>query len=317
MIRSFRNSITSVLLVVCVTILTALCTETLTAQTDNKVSDVAHLGPQVIWVPESNVPLQLANAGEARAMLVNSTRYMHLNYRYHELKYIPESVQVTAKEIRVDAYGKKNELIHLQYSFSDGQRFMAGCSDYYCYLYLTPDGGDLLFTHEQEMSYGFNFGSTAVGKSFPAKLCSKYSNSEAVECVRAAAHFASAANALMRSSTLANFNAESFRKNAAAWRVLAVKPEIPDDVRTQRLLAEDAIKNNRPEEALGHYDEGLGLDPTWAQGWFNAAMIAGQMVLYADAVAYMQNYLELMPDAPDAQAARDQVTIWKYKAKTK
>jgi hypothetical protein len=28
----------------------------------------------------------------------------------------------------------------------------------------------------------------------------------------------------------------------------------------------------------------------------------------------MQNYLELLPNAPDAHAARDQITIWQYKA---
>ena len=29
----------------------------------------------------------------------------------------------------------------------------------------------------------------------------------------------------------------------------------------------------------------------------------------------MQAYLELMPDAADAQAARDQIAMWQYKAK--
>jgi hypothetical protein len=28
----------------------------------------------------------------------------------------------------------------------------------------------------------------------------------------------------------------------------------------------------------------------------------------------MQNYLELLPDAPDAKSARDQIDLWKYKA---
>jgi hypothetical protein len=29
----------------------------------------------------------------------------------------------------------------------------------------------------------------------------------------------------------------------------------------------------------------------------------------------MQAYLELVPDAPDAQAARDQIAIWQFRAK--
>ena len=28
----------------------------------------------------------------------------------------------------------------------------------------------------------------------------------------------------------------------------------------------------------------------------------------------MQNYLVLLPNAPDAQAVRDQIAVWKYKA---
>jgi hypothetical protein len=31
----------------------------------------------------------------------------------------------------------------------------------------------------------------------------------------------------------------------------------------------------------------------------------------------LQNYLELVPDAKDAQAARDQLEIWKMKAREK
>jgi hypothetical protein len=58
----------------------------------------------------------------------------------------------------------------------------------------------------------------------------------------------------------------------------------------------------------------VGLDPTWAQGWFNAALVAAQLNLFSDAILYMQNYLEVAPDAADAASARDQIKVWKYKA---
>ena len=35
---------------------------------------------------------------------------------------------------------------------------------------------------------------------------------------------------------------------------------------------------------------------------------------YTDAVEHMQNYLELLPNATDAQSARDQIDLWKFKA---
>jgi hypothetical protein len=53
----------------------------------------------------------------------------------------------------------------------------------------------------------------------------------------------------------------------------------------------------------------------WPQGWFNAAVVAASLGYYADAAEHMQSYLELMPDAPDAQSARDQIAMWQYKAK--
>jgi regulator of sirC expression with transglutaminase-like and TPR domain len=36
---------------------------------------------------------------------------------------------------------------------------------------------------------------------------------------------------------------------------------------------------------------------------------------YTDALDAMKHYLELVPDAPDAQAAREQMIIWEDKAK--
>ena len=106
-----------------------------------------------------------------------------------------------------------------------------------------------------------------------------------------------------------------FPQQAAAWRAMATKPPIPEGVRLQRLLAEDALKKNQPEDALDHYENGLLAYPTWPQGWFNAALIAAELGRYADAVEKMQAYLELMPEAQDAQSARDQIAIWQYKAK--
>jgi hypothetical protein len=105
-----------------------------------------------------------------------------------------------------------------------------------------------------------------------------------------------------------------FTQQAAAWRAMATKPPIPEAVRLHRLLAEDALKKNQPEEALDHYENGLLAYPTWPQGWFNAALIAAELGRYADAVEKMRAYLELVPDAQDAQSARDQIAIWQYKA---
>jgi hypothetical protein len=107
----------------------------------------------------------------------------------------------------------------------------------------------------------------------------------------------------------------TFPQQAAAWRALSSKPPVPEAVRVQRLLAEDAVKEKKLIEALVHYELGLEAYPTWPQGYFNAALIAAELQTYAQAVEHMQSYLELVPDAADAQSARDQIAIWQYKAK--
>ena len=115
----------------------------------------------------------------------------------------------------------------------------------------------------------------------------------------------------------ANAPLRTFTQRAAAWRALATKPPIPEEVRVQRMMAEDAFKANKPDEALRYYEAGVLLYPTWPEGNFNAALIAGDLGYYAAAIEHMQAYLELVPEAADAQAARDKILIWQTKAKEK
>ena len=105
-----------------------------------------------------------------------------------------------------------------------------------------------------------------------------------------------------------------FQKRVAAWHSLPARPPLFDAVRKQQLLAEDAVNQKQFEAAAAAYDAGTQIDPTWPEGHFNAAAIYGELKDYDDAVWHMRCYLELMPNAPDAQAARDQMLLWQAKA---
>ncbi|MFI5143220.1 MAG: hypothetical protein ACHQQS_17925 [Thermoanaerobaculales bacterium] len=105
-----------------------------------------------------------------------------------------------------------------------------------------------------------------------------------------------------------------FRQQAAAWRRLATKPALADDVKHERILAESALNEKDLASAIDHYEAGLEIDPLWAQGQFNAAWIRGELGDFAEAIWHMRCYLELLPEAPDAQQARDQLVIWQDKA---
>jgi len=105
-----------------------------------------------------------------------------------------------------------------------------------------------------------------------------------------------------------------FQKRAAAWRALPARPPLSEAVRKQQLLAEDAVNQKQFEAAAAAYDAGTEIDPLWPEGHFNAAAIYGELKDYDDAVWHMRCYLELLPNAPDAQAARDQMLLWQAKA---
>jgi regulator of sirC expression with transglutaminase-like and TPR domain len=101
-----------------------------------------------------------------------------------------------------------------------------------------------------------------------------------------------------------------FQVQATAWRALSVKPVIKEDVRKHRLLAENAVKEKQFDSAVEEYEAGLQIDPVWPEGHFNAALLCAELGYYPEAIHHMRAYLELVPDAPDAQRARDQLMIW-------
>jgi hypothetical protein len=102
---------------------------------------------------------------------------------------------------------------------------------------------------------------------------------------------------------------------AKAWREMAVKPPLPEDVQRSRIMAEDAFNNKDFGKAAEYYEKGLEVEPLWPQGQFNAAILRGELQDYLMAAFHMKCYLELVPDAPNAKAAREKIYLWEGKAK--
>lgn len=129
-----------------------------------------------------------------------------------------------------------------------------------------------------------------------------------VDAVAAVKYYRSGADVAADAAAFARFQQE-----ARAWRALSSRPPLPEEVRRLRMLAEDAFRGKDLEGAVELYEQGLLLQPLWPEGQFNAALLYGELGVYGQAVIRMKRYLELSPDAPDAQAARDQLTIWQAK----
>jgi len=107
---------------------------------------------------------------------------------------------------------------------------------------------------------------------------------------------------------------DDFQQKTAPWRKLETKPPVSDEVYKNRLLAEDSLKNRDLNAAAGYYEAGVASDPTWAQGWYNAALVYAELKQYADAAYAMKHYVVLLPDAPDIQPAKDNIILWEAKA---
>ena len=105
-----------------------------------------------------------------------------------------------------------------------------------------------------------------------------------------------------------------FQEKVAAWRAMNPKPPVSDEVTRKRLLAEDAVQEKDFAAAGNYYRAGITIDPTWAPGWYNAALISAELKDYSAAANYMKHYLILLPDAPDAAAAKEKLLLWEAKA---
>ena len=125
-----------------------------------------------------------------------------------------------------------------------------------------------------------------------------------------------AANARQEESDNDTREFAQFRVQAEAWRSAAVKPTMPEDAREHQVLAEFAFKEKNADKAISEYSAALSVFPTWPEGQYNLAMLAGEKKMYDVAIKHMKCHLELTPDSGDAQAAKDAVIIWKDKLQT-
>lgn len=96
----------------------------------------------------------------------------------------------------------------------------------------------------------------------------------------------------------------------ADFRAGKAGPDVGEAVRPHKVAAELAVKDKRLWDAGDEFAQGLVLAPWWPQGNFNLALVYGELRAYPLATRYMQRYLELVPDAPNARAAQDKVYEW-------
>lgn len=102
--------------------------------------------------------------------------------------------------------------------------------------------------------------------------------------------------------------AEKYRANPAAF-------VLSEETRALKVQAEAAVREKRLWDAVDRFGKALDRSPAWADGRFNLALMYGELELPSLAVAEMNKYLKLAPDARNARAAQDRVYEWQDKAR--
>jgi tetratricopeptide (TPR) repeat protein len=108
----------------------------------------------------------------------------------------------------------------------------------------------------------------------------------------------------------------NFLVQAKAWREANPKPAMPEQAHEHQVLAEYAFQHKDTDKAINEYKAAVAIFPTWPEGQFNLATLAGEAKEFDTAVFHMREYLELAPNSPDAENAKDSIIVWKDRLNT-
>lgn len=99
----------------------------------------------------------------------------------------------------------------------------------------------------------------------------------------------------------------------AAWRASGSKVDPPEEAQRHFVLAQEAYQEKNVERQTQELEAALEIYPTWPAEQSDLALILGELGHYSEAIEHMQMYLDLAPNAPDAQHAKQQIWIWQDK----
>jgi TPR repeat protein len=108
-----------------------------------------------------------------------------------------------------------------------------------------------------------------------------------------------------------------YRRAGALWRQSAADQKLEVSERARRLFvqARAAVRDKDFSEATQLLTQAKTMAPWAPMLWYNEALVAGETGLFASAVAHMQVFLGMAPDAPQARGAQDLIYEWERKVK--
>jgi hypothetical protein len=97
----------------------------------------------------------------------------------------------------------------------------------------------------------------------------------------------------------------------------ASRPAFPEEARRFKVQAEQAVGEKRFVDAVNGYVMAVRTAPWWSEGYYNLALLQGELKGHEEAVRMMKRFLALEPGSPLARAAQDQIYRWEALAEGK
>jgi len=110
----------------------------------------------------------------------------------------------------------------------------------------------------------------------------------------------------------------AFQGKAAQYRMLKVKPQVSEEQRKYIVQANALNERKEYAGAIDLYGKAIKVDPvSYPEAYFNLALLSAQMQRFKPAIAYMKQYLLLVPEAKDARNGQDKIYEWELMAPQK
>ncbi len=90
----------------------------------------------------------------------------------------------------------------------------------------------------------------------------------------------------------------------------ASNASLPEEAHRHIVRGEFFVSEANYQEALSEFRKALVSAPYTARLYFNLALVEAKLERYGEALRHMGIYLEAVPDAPDARAAKDEMIKW-------
>jgi tetratricopeptide (TPR) repeat protein len=111
-----------------------------------------------------------------------------------------------------------------------------------------------------------------------------------------------------------------WKKIATLYRSMQPKPAVPDEARRYMVRGQSAVQEaTSPKDfdaAAREFETAARKAPFWPDAYYNLAVLQGKLGRYDDAIANLRKYLDLAPDADDAEQVKTMIYQFDYK-KTK